>query len=124
MKIPDSFKQAQRMLQTDTVDLLAAVQKTDTSEFGEVTQSPDVNNPLERGVPCNVHWITDTEQAQLHGLIPGRDIMLTVTDWPATVDIESCRYLRYGADLFAVEKPQRCASHITLYGKLYTGGHR
>lgn len=112
MKIPDSFRRAQRAIfQDKTIAHHPAVDSTDAlgGKYKGPTEAPKASYT---GV--NVQVLSDALAAQEYGLRLGMDVLLTCAD---PLCIPAGDYVQWGAGMYRITAVLQHDSHIRLLGK-------
>lgn len=110
MRIPDSFKSAQRALQDKTIAWHKAVESTGTLG-GKYTTPAEA---VERTFQVNARVLSDALQAQEYGLRLGRDMQATASD---NLPIPPGDYVEWDGRLYRVVGIVPRDSHVLLLGE-------
>ena len=111
MKIPESFKRAQKRVFQDKV---AALYKKieSTGSLGSVTTDPDDKGIDFRG---NVQIVNDETVITEYGLVAGTDICITTCDF--SIDAVKGDFVKYNGHFYEIVGAPNADSHITLLCK-------
>ena len=111
MRIPESFKQAQKRVFQDKI-MYRYKAKNDVGGLGSVVTEPDYDTVVEYAV--NVQFVSDAAVAEEYGLRIGTDISITTS---SNISVEKGDYIKYLDDLYRVTESPRYDSHFVYLAK-------
>lgn len=111
MKVPESFKRAQkRVFQDKAAELYKKVESK--GSLGSVTTDPGPKGVEFQG---NVQIVNDETVITEYGLVAGTDICITICN--PSLDAEKGDFVKYNGQFYEIVSTPRADSHITLLCK-------
>lgn len=111
MKVPESFKHAQkRVFQDKAAELYKKVESK--GSLGSVTTDPDNKGIEFRG---NIQIVNDETVITEYGLVAGTDICITTCD--SSIDAVKGDFVKYNGQFYEIVSTPRADSHVTLLCK-------
>ncbi len=111
MKIPKSFKNAQKRVFQDKTAILYKKAESKGS-LGSVITDPESEGV---GFEGNIQIVNDETVITEYGLVAGKDICITISN--SSLDAEKGDFVEYNGQFYEIVSAPRADSHITLLCK-------